>query len=220
MIKWPNRKVIGNKMKNKMDLVIRPENKNDYREVENLTREAFWDIYKPGCDEHLVVHKIRNTPDFIPELDLIVEHNGKIVGNIIYSKSKVVTADNREYEVITFGPVTVLPSLQNRGIGSTLIEQTKEMAKNMGYKAIFIFGDPGYYHRFGFENAKIFGISTPDGANPDAFMGLELYKGSLKDIRGKLYMSPLFEVSKEELEAFEKNFPYKEKHVSDTQLKL
>jgi predicted N-acetyltransferase YhbS len=206
-------------MKSKINVIIRPENSNDYREVENLTREAFWDLYKPGCDEHLIVHKIRSHPDFISELDLVAEQDNKIVGNIIYSKSKVVGPHKPEHEVITFGPVSVLPSLQNKGIGSALIEQTIQMAKNMGYIAIFIFGNPDYYHRFGFENAVRFGISTSEGANFEPFMGLELHKGSLNGKSGKLFISPVFCVSEDELEAFEKSFPYKEKHVTDTQLK-
>jgi predicted N-acetyltransferase YhbS len=207
-------------MMNITDLIIRPENKNDYREVENLTREAFWDLYKPGCDEHLIVHKMRDSSDFIQELDLVVVLNDRIVGNILYSRAKVVDDNNRKNEVIMFGPVSVLPSLQNKGIGSALIKQTIEMAKYMGYKAIFIFGNPAYYHRFGFENAAKFGITTPDGTNFEEFMGLELFKDSLKGISGKLYYSSLFEVSQADLEEFEKGFPFKEKHVTDTQLKM
>jgi predicted N-acetyltransferase YhbS len=200
-------------------MIIRLENKNDYREVENLTREAFWDIYKPGCDEHLIVHKIRNTSCFIPDLDFVAVQDNQIVGNTIYSKSKVMDKDNNEHQVISFGPISVLPSLQKKGIGSTLIKHTTEIAKEMGYKAIFIFGNPAYYHRFGFENAERFGISTAEGLNFEPFMALELYKGSLKGISGRFYMSPVFMVSQEELEDFEKSFPHREKHVTDTQLK-
>jgi predicted N-acetyltransferase YhbS len=206
-------------MKNKLNYIIRPESEHDHREVENLTREAFWDLYKPGCDEHLILHKVRNNSDFIPELDLVAVDNDRIVGNIIYTRAKVVDAHNHEHEVIVFGPVSVLPSFQNRGIGAALITQTIKMAANMGFKAIFIFGNPGYYHRFGFENAVRFGISTSEGANFEEFMGLELSKGNLKGLSGKLYYSALFQVSQEELDDFEKGFPFKEKHVTDTQLK-
>jgi predicted N-acetyltransferase YhbS len=207
-------------MMNITDLIIRPENTNDYREVENLTREAFWDLYKPGCDEHLIVHKMRDSSDFIQELDLVAVLDNKIVGNIIYSRAKVVDDNNRKYEVIMFGPVSVLPTLQNKGIGSVLIKKTLDMARNLGYKGVFIYGNPGYYHRFGFENAAKFGITTPDGTNFEEFMGLELFKDSLKGLSGKLYYSSLFEVSQADLEEFEKGFPFKEKHVTDTQLKF
>jgi predicted N-acetyltransferase YhbS len=112
-----------------------------------------------------------------------------------------------------------LPSLQKQGIGSLLIEHTINVAKAMGYKAIVIFGHPAYYHRFGFENAKNFGITTAAGESFEEFMALELYKGGLQGISGKFYADPAFEVNEEELEIFEKNFPYKEKHVTNTQLK-
>ncbi len=207
-----------------MSITLRPENEKDYQEVENLTREAFWDLYHPGCSEHLVAHKIRKSSSFIPELDFVaVQDNpragAQIVGNIIYSKSKVADLDQPEHEVITFGPLSVLPSLQKQGIGSALITHTKKLAQNMGYKAIVIFGNPAYYHRFGFENAENFGISTSEGLNFEAFMALELYKGSLQGITGRFYADPAFEVNEEELEIFDKKFPYKEKHVTDTQFK-
>jgi predicted N-acetyltransferase YhbS len=131
----------------------------------------------------------------------------------------VVDKDNHEQEVIIFGPLSVLPSLQKQGLGSALIVHTKKLALNIGYKAIVIFGNPVYYHPFGFENAKTFGISTAEGANVEEFMALELYKGGLQGITGKFYAEPVFEVTEEELGIFDKKFPYKEKHVTDTQLK-
>jgi len=202
-----------------MNIIIRLENQNDYEEVEDLTREAFWDIYHPGCEEHLVVHKLRKVSTFIPELDFVAVQDNQIVGNIIYSKSKVVDRNNNEHEVLTFGPISVLPSLQKQGIGSAPIEHTKKLAETMGYKAIIIFGNPAYYHRFGFKSAESFGITTAEGESFDAFMALELYKGGLQGITGKFYEDPCFHVEKKELEAFEKKFPYKEKHVTDTQFK-
>lgn len=202
-----------------MKLIIRPENENDYEEVENLTREAFWDIYQPGCDEHLLVHKLRKVSAFIPGLDFVAVRGDKIVGHIIYSKSKIVDSEGIAHEAITFGPVSVLPSRQKKGIGSALIEHTKESAAKMGYKAIVIFGNPAYYHRFGFKSAESFGITTAEGANFEAFMAMELYPGALQGITGRFYEDPVFQVDKEELKAFEKRFPYKKKHVTSTQLK-
>lgn len=145
------------------------------------------------CDEHLIVHKIRKVSSFIPELDFVVLEDGKLVGNIIYSKAKVVDKENKEHEVIAFGPISVLPSFQRRGIGSALIKHTKKVAESMGYKAIVIFGNPTYYHRFGFKNAKDFGISTASGANYDAFMALELYENSLNGITGKFLHTAVFQ---------------------------
>lgn len=202
-----------------MNIIIRLENQSDYEEVENLTREAFWDIYKPGCDEHLLVHKLRKVSAYISELDFVAMQDDRIVGNIIYSKSKIVDSEDIAHEVITFGPISVLPSLQKKGIGSALIEHTKKLAENMGYKAIVIFGNPVYYHRFGFKSAESFGITTADGANFEAFMVMELYAGALQGITGKFYEDSVFHIDKEELEAFEKKFTYKEKHVTITQFK-
>jgi len=202
-----------------MDIIIRPEKESDFEEVEHITREAFWDIYKPGCDEHLLAHKLRAVPAFIPELDFVAELDHRIAGNIMYSRARVIGEDGREDEVITFGPVSVLPACQKRGIGSLLITHTRKLAQEMGYRAIFIFGNPAYYRRFGFLNAEAFGIATADGENFEEFMGLELYKDALRGIKGRFQEDPVFHIDKEELEAFETRFPYREKHVTDTQLK-
>ncbi|MFA9381667.1 MAG: GNAT family N-acetyltransferase [Acetanaerobacterium sp.] len=202
-----------------MTFIMRPENEGDYAEVEGLTREAFWDIYHPGCDEHLLVHKLRKTSSYIPELDFVAVQDNRIVGNIIYSRAKIVDSEDIAHEVITFGPISVLPSLQKKGIGSALIEHTKKLAENMGFKAIILFGNPGYYHRFCFKSAGKFGISTADGSNFEEFMAMELYAGALQGIAGRFYEDAVFHVDKKELEVFEKKFPYKEKHVTDTQLK-
>jgi len=202
-----------------MNIIIRPEEKRDYDEVEKLTREAFWDIYKPGCDEHLLAHKLRKTTAFIPELDFVAEFNGRIVGNIMYSKAKVIDENASGHEVITFGPVSVLPEMQKRSIGSKLIEHTKRLAAKLGYRGIFIYGNPAYYHRFGFQNAERFGISTSEGSNFDEFMALELYPGALEGISGRFCEDSVFKIDTDELEEFEQKFPFREKHITDTQLK-
>jgi predicted N-acetyltransferase YhbS len=203
-----------------MSISIRQEEEQDFKNVEYLTREAFWDLYKPGCDEHLIVHKIRKVPAFVKELDFIACDKDRIVGNIIYSKAKVVNEENKEFEVLCMGPFAVLPSYQKQGIGSLLMNYSIEKARLLGYKAIIIFGNPDYYHRFGFKNAGEYNIQTSAGENFDAFMALELYDDSLKGISGKFYADEVFEIEAEELKDFEKQFPHKEKHVTDTQLKL
>lgn len=202
-----------------MNINIRPENEKDYEEVENLTREAFWDLYQPGCDEHLLVHKLRKASAFMPELDFVAELDGRIVGNILYSKAIITSENGEEYEVISFGPVSVLPSHQKAGIGSKLINHTIELAKKMGYKAVVIFGNPAYYHRFGFVNAEEFHITTSDGESFDAFMVMELYEGALRGISGRFHEDSVFYIEKEEVEVFEKKFPFKEKHITDTQFR-
>jgi len=199
---------------------LRLEEEKDYRTVEELTREAFWNVYQPGCDEHFILHNIRNTPNFISELDFVAELDGKIVGNIIYMKAKVISDAGKEEEVISFGPVSVLPAYQGQGIGNLLIEHTMELAKQLGYKAVVIYGNPAYYHRFGFENAEKYGISTAEGKNFEEFMAKELTDGRLNGISGKLHLDELFfNIDKEQLEQYDKIFPTKEKKVTDTQLK-
>lgn len=201
-----------------MKIKIRLEEAKDYDAVEFLTREAFWDVYKPGCDEHLILHKLRDIPTFVSELDFVAVSENEIVGHIIYSEAKVVSSIGQENKVLTFGPLSVLPSLQKKGIGSLLIEHSIEKARQQDYKAVIIYGNPKYYHRFGFKNAMEYGITTPQGDNFEAFMALELYDDSLKGIEGKFYVDDVFETNSNELEEFEKKFPFKEKHVTDTQL--
>lgn len=201
-----------------MNLSMRMEEEQDYRNVENLIREAFWNVYKPGCDEHLIVHKIRQLSAFVKELSLVACDNDKIVGNIIYSKAKVINDHNKAFEVLCLGPIAVLPAYQGQGIGSWLMNYSITKARQLGYKAIILFGNPDYYHRFGFKNAKAYGIQTPSEDNFEEFMALELYDGGLKDISGKFYADEVFQTDKNELESFEKEFPRKEKQVTDTQL--
>ncbi len=200
-----------------MNIIIRNTNEKDYKITVNLTREAFWDVYKPGCDEHLVLHKMRKVPAFVNELDFIALTDEKVIGNIVYTIAKVVN-DKEEFTVLCMGPLAVLPEYQNKGVGGMLLKHSIEKAKEMGFKAVIIYGNPDYYHRFGFVDSKNYNIQTSTGENFDAFMTLELYNGALKGVYGKFYEDNVFQTDKEETELFEKEFPYKEKHVTDTQI--
>lgn len=201
-----------------MNILIRLEDKKDFRDVENMTREAFWDLYKPGCDEHLVVHKIRNTKAFIKELDFVACDEEKIVGNVVYTKAKVVNENDEEFQVLCMGPLTVLPSYQGKGIGTLLMKHSIKACKELGFNGVVIFGSSKYYNRFGFENAKKYNIKTSWGDNFEDFMALELNKGSLQKISGKFYEDAVFKIDKDELDIFERQFPYKEKHFSGNPL--
>ncbi|QXM05466.1 GNAT family N-acetyltransferase [Crassaminicella indica] len=168
-----------------MNISIRLENQNDFRNVENMTREAFWNLYRPGCVEHFIIHKIRKISAFIQELDFVACDEDIIVGNIIYSKAKVVNKNKEEFEVLCMGrPLGVLPTYQGKGIGTLLMKHSIKVAKTLGFNAIV----------------------------------LELYKCSLKGISGKYYEDSVFEIDNEELNIFDKLFPYKEKRITDTQL--
>jgi predicted N-acetyltransferase YhbS len=203
--------------KNKMDILLRLEEEKDYDSVENLTREAFWNVYKPGCDEHLLVHNMRKTKEFIKDLDYVAVFNNEIIGNIVYAKTKVIN-ENKEYDVITFGPVSVLPMYQKKSVGKKLIEHTITKSKEMGFNAIMIYGNPKYYEKFGFKNSKEYKITDMEGNYIDALMALELYPKSLENINGKFFEGEAYKIDKKELEIFEKKFPHKDKLVLETQI--
>ncbi len=202
-----------------MNYSIRLTTESDYRETEMITRESFWDVYKPGCDEHLILHKIRNVKAFVKELDLVVCEQNRIIGNLIYSIGRIINEKNDGFEVLCLGPVCVLPDYQNKGIGSLLINESIKMAQRLKYKGIILTGNPDYYGKFGFKKASIFNIQTSEGKDFDYLLALELYEGSLNGISGRFYEDSVFKVDNNELVEFEKQFPFKEKHITDTQLK-
>lgn len=193
-----------------MQIQFRPETPDDYFAVESLTREAFWGYMGPTCDEHYLVHLLRDSAAFVPELDIVAEVDGKLAGHIMFSKAKVMDKEGIAHEVLTFGPLSVLPEFRNRGVGSALMRHTIPKAREMGYSAIIIFGHPDYYPRFGFVNANRFGITTPDGKNFDALMAMPLFDGALSDISGVFIEDPAFEINAEDAKAYDKRFPHKE----------
>ncbi|MDR1687176.1 MAG: N-acetyltransferase [Clostridiales bacterium] len=195
-----------------MDIQIRLETPADPRAVEELTREAFWgSMSHPTCDgEHLLVHKLRKLPCFIPSLSFVAETEGELAGHIIYSTAKIVTPENDSLEVLTFGPLSVLPKYKGKGVGSALTRYSVEKAKKLCFRAIVILGHPDYYPRFGFLRGSDFGITSADGASFDALMVIPLYDGALNSISGKFIEDPAFQMSAEEIEAFDKTFPPKD----------
>ncbi len=200
-----------------MEIKLRLEEEKDYRQVEEVTREAFWNVYALGCDEHLLVHRLREEKQFIKALDFVATHHDKIVGNIIYVEGKIITNNGKEHKVATFGPVSVLPEYQHKGIGSALITHTAQLAKEMGYPAILIYGEPEYYKRFGFKLSKEYGITNQDGKYPAAMQVWELYPDALKGIEGIYDEGGIYAIDPEELLEFEKSFPEKEKKHTKTQ---
>lgn len=195
-----------------MNYAIRTEQPTDFRAVEELTRDAFWNLHVPGCDEHFLAHKLRINYAFIPQLDLVaVQEDGTPVGNIMYTRSAVEDDKGVRHETVTFGPLSVSPQLQKQGIGAALIEQSRKIAAEMGFAAIIILGNPKYYGRFGFRTAKEFGITMADGSYSPAHMVLELYEGALSGISGSFEEAPVFEINNAEAEAFDKSFPPREK---------
>jgi len=199
-----------------LNIELRLEEEKDYFIVENITREAFWNHYVPGCDEHLLIHNLRKTNEFIKELDFVAINDNKIIGNIVYVKAKVINND-KEFTVLTFGPISVLPEYQNNGIGGKLINHTIKLSKEMGYKGIIIYGDPEYYKRFGFKESKQYKITNKDKKYPAALLVLELYPKALNGVEGMFDEGKAYEVDKNEMEEFDKKFIKKEKGYSKTQ---
>jgi predicted N-acetyltransferase YhbS len=193
-----------------MNIKLRLEQPSDYNETENLTREAFWNHYSPGCDEHYLLHIMRHCPTFVPELDIVAEADGKIVGNAVYVKA-VIKADNgNQYEVLSLGPISVLPEYQHKGIGGQIIDYTRKLAKEMGFRAILLCGDPDYYSRQGFVPAETLGIRTADNMYAAALQVCELYENALADAKGRYIEDAIYEIDKASATEFDKNFPPKE----------
>ncbi len=191
----------------KKDMIIRKEESKDYKETELMTMRAFWNIHGPGCNEHLLVRKIRESEDYLPELSRVAEMDGKIVGAIYYTKAKVVD-DNFTHDIITFGPLAVEPTLFGMGIGRALLEETIEFARKEGYLGIVLVGEPYYYPKIGFETCDKYGISDANGNNYDALMCLPLQEG-FSSVHGRLVESQVYESADDgvELEQIAKEFP-------------
>jgi predicted N-acetyltransferase YhbS len=201
-----------------MEVHIQPATGKEFASTENITREAFWNIYRPGCVEHMILHNLRNSKSYILELDLVAVIDNEIVGHIISTKAKTVDSLNNEHEVLCVGPLSVLPEYQKLGIGSKLINESIRIAKKQGFSGMILFGNPEYYHRFGFVNAQEYSITTKEGQNFEPFMALELQNNGLKNSNGRFIEDDFFEIQPDELIEFEKKFPYKEKLKTDTQL--
>lgn len=200
-----------------MNMEIRHEKESDYRTVEELTRDAFWDIHVPGCNEHFLLHNLRQSPDFIPELDFVALVGGVIVGNIVYSKAALTDACGNQHEVIAFGPVSVLPSYQKQGVGSALIRHSLQAAKELGFRAVLIYGDPRYYSRFGFRCAEKYDICSSDGKFSVALMALPLNPDSLYAVGGRFEECSAFNMDEDAFAVFEATFPFKEKKITESQ---
>lgn len=201
-----------------MSIIIRNETPADYRKVEEVAREAFWNLYFPGCSEHLVIHKMRTHHDFMPELTFVIEVDGEIAGSIFYTKSKIVSDNGVEIPTITFGPVSISPSMHRMGLGRRLIEHSIQVAKKEGHRAILTLGYPYHYEPYGFKGGKQYGISMPDGKFYKGLLALPLYENALGHISGYVvFADVLDDQDPDELEVFDSQFSPKEKAVQDSQ---
>lgn len=200
-----------------MEILIRNEREEDYGAVEALTREAFWNLYVPGCNEHYFVHTMRTHRDFIPELAYVAILDGRIVSNIMYTKARLTNEAGETLDIASFGPVCVLPELQRRGIGSELIRHSLHAARSMGYPVVAIYGDPHNYCRHGFRNGKDLNIGDGNGDYPHGLLALELEAGVLSGHAWRLHTSPACELNESDVEEYDKRFPPKEKGYQPSQ---
>ena len=199
---------------NKNDYTIRLENSEDYREVENLVRESFWNVYRPGCSEHYVIHVLRDDPAFVKELDFVMEKDGRLIGQNMFMRTVIEADDGSTVEVLTMGPIGITPELKRRGYGKALLDFSLEKAAELGYGAVLFEGNIGFYGKSGFDYASRFGIryhDLPEDADSSFFLCRELITGYLDGISG-VYQTPQgYYVKDEDVEEFDRNFPAREK---------
>lgn len=201
-----------------MEIKIRLEEEKDFKRVEEIAREAFWNLYFPGAHEHVVVNKLRKSKDFIKDLTHVIEVDGEVQGAIFYTHSKVVDEKNIEHKTISFGPVFISPKFHRQGLGRKLITYTIERAIEKNYSAILTLGYPYHYKPYGFLGAKKYLISMPDMKFYSGLLALPLKENSLDGINGYVVFSEDLEVTEEEVEAFEKTLPPKVKAFQESQL--
>lgn len=198
---------------------IRLERRTDYKEVEFLVRESFWNLYRPGCYEHLIIHNLRHDPSFIPQLDYIIEEDNKIIAQIAYSTNDICVGGEKTAKAVTLGPVCVHPDYQGKGYGTKLIEFTLEKAKQMDIPYVFTIGDENYYKRFGFEEASKYNIQFNDIRDETPFFMINVLDEEKIDKFNAIYKdNDCFKVDENELENFDKNFPPKKKEKREGQL--
>lgn len=188
-------------------MIIRNERPDDYRAVEELTKLAFWNVNIPGCDEHYLAHILRGHEDFLSELDFVLELDGKIIGNIMFVKSKLIDENGGEKTVLTFGPLSVLPEYQRQGYGKRLLEYSLEKAADMGFCAVVIFGNPENYICRGFKNCKKYNVAISEGVYPVPLLVKELKDNALEGKKWIYKESSAYNFDESEAEKFDRTFP-------------
>ena len=198
----------------KNDYIIRLEKKEDYRNTEELVREAFWNVYRPGCLEHYVLHVLRNDPAFVPELDFVMEKDGALIGQNMFMRAEIKADDGRSIPIMTMGPIGILPKFKRQGYGKKLLDYSLEKAAAMGAGAVCFEGNILFYGKSGFRYASEFGIryhGLPEGADASFFLGRELIPGYLDSITGEYATPQGYFVDEAKAEAFDATFSPREK---------
>ncbi len=199
------------------NIIIRNEQKEDWEIVEKITRQAFYNLYVPGCVEHYLVHIMREHEDFIPELDFVIERNGDVIGNIMYTKAKLIDENGNEKDILTFGPVSIHPAYQRMGYGKMLIEHSFQTAIQSGYDTIVIFGSPSNYVSRGFRCCKKYNVCIENRKYPAAMMVKELIPHVLDGHKWIYQDSPVMAISEEEAERYDDSLEPMEKKYLPSQ---
>ena len=199
---------------NKKDITFCLESKDEYREVENLVRESFWNVYRPGCSEHYVLHVLRNDPAFVPELDFVMELDGRLIGQNMFMRTVIEADDGRSVPILTMGPICIAPEYKRMGYGKTLLDYSLAKACDLGFGAVLFEGNIGFYGKSGFDYAGKFGIryhDLPEDADASFFLCKELIPGYLDGITG-VYRTPQgYYVDDSDVDEFDAKFPPKKK---------
>jgi len=194
-----------------MEIKLRLESEKDHNVTENIMRESFWNHNQPGCDEHFILHQLRLTSSFIPELSWVAESGDQIVGSIVYSKGEVTNYNSEKFEILFLGPMGVLPEWKNQGIEEKLVDQTLKLAAEMRFSAVAAFGDLEFFSRFGFVNSNQYKIRAADDKKSHPLLIKDFSSDKLEKISGRFSLNPVFDVDQTALAEFDANFPHKEK---------
>ena len=198
----------------KNNITIRLERKEEYREVENMVRESFWNVYRPGCMEHFMLHELRKDVEFVPELDFVMELDGTLIGQNMFMRAAICADDGQTVPIMTMGPICIAPAYKRQGYGKILLDYSVEKARELGCGALCLEGNIDFYGKSGFTYASRYGIryhGVPEGEDVPFFLCRELQRGYLDGITGVYAPPEGYFVAEEAVEAFDKQFPYKEK---------
>ena len=196
------------------DYIIRLEEEKDFRAVEELIRDSFWNVYRPGCLEHYVMHTMRSNPDFVSELDFVMEQDGRIIGQNIFVKANIKADSGEDVPILAMGPICIANDLKRKGYGKKLLDYSLEKAAEMGFGAVCFEGNIDFYGKSGFTYASEFGVryhGLPEGEDASFFLCKELKEGYLNKITGEYSTPQGYFVDEKEAEEFDKSFPEKEK---------
>ena len=199
---------------NTTNILIRLEKKEEYREVEHMVRESFWNVYRPGCLEHYVLNQLRSDPAFVPELDFVMELDGRLIGQNVFMRAEIKADDGRDIPIMAMGPICITPELKRKGYGKTLLDFSLKKAQELGCGAVCFEGNIDFYGKSGFVQASEFGIryhGLPEGEDASFFLCKELIPGYLDGIYGEYEPPQGYFVDEAEAEEFDKEFPVKEK---------